>query len=62
MAMVHPVDPQHFIRALSMVSGHLAEAFAKNSQLQGFHEILLTALHSYEDMFSETAFNTHPQR
>jgi hypothetical protein len=30
MTMVHPVDPHHFVRALSMVSGRLAEAFAKN--------------------------------
>jgi hypothetical protein len=29
MAMVHPVDPHHFVCALSMVSGRLAEAFAK---------------------------------
>jgi hypothetical protein len=31
MAMVHPVDPHHFVRASSTVSGRLAEAFAKNS-------------------------------
>jgi hypothetical protein len=31
MAMVHPVNPQHFVRASSTVSGHLAEASAKNS-------------------------------
>jgi hypothetical protein len=31
MAMVHPVDPHHFVHASSMVSGHLAEVFAKNS-------------------------------
>jgi hypothetical protein len=30
MAMVHPVDPQHFVPALSMVSRCLAEAFAKD--------------------------------
>jgi hypothetical protein len=62
MAMVHPVDPQHFMRALSTVSGHLAEASAKNSTPKGFHEIVPTALHSYEDVFSETAFGTLPQR
>jgi hypothetical protein len=27
MAIVHPVDPHHFVCALSMVSRHLAEAF-----------------------------------
>jgi hypothetical protein len=32
MAMVHPVDPHHFVCASSMVSGHLVEVFAKNSK------------------------------
>jgi hypothetical protein len=62
MAMVHPVDPQHFVRASSTVSGSLAEASAKNSMPKGFHEIVPAALHSYEDVFSETAFDTLPQR
>jgi hypothetical protein len=35
MAMVHPVDPHHFVCALSTVSGCLAEAFAKNSKPKG---------------------------
>jgi hypothetical protein len=60
MAMVHPVNPQHFICALSMVSGHLAEASVKNSTLKGFHEIVPTALHFYDNVFSKTAFNTLP--
>jgi hypothetical protein len=29
MAIVHPVNPHHFVRASSMVFGRLAEAFAK---------------------------------
>jgi hypothetical protein len=62
MAMVHPVDPQHFVRASSTVSGRLAEASTKNSMPKGFNEIVLTALHSYEDVFSEMAFDTLPQR
>jgi hypothetical protein len=62
MAMVHPVDPQHFVCASSMVSGRLAEAFTKNSTPKEFHEIVPTALHSYEDVFSETACNTLPKR
>jgi hypothetical protein len=33
----------------------------KNSMPKGFHRIVPTALHSYEDVFSETAFNTLPQ-
>jgi hypothetical protein len=61
MAMVHPVDPQHFVRASSTVSGRLAKASAKNSMSKGFHEIVPTALHSYEDVFSEMAFDTLPQ-
>jgi hypothetical protein len=40
MAMVHPVDPHHSIRASSMVSGRLAEAFAKNSKPKGFEDIV----------------------
>jgi hypothetical protein len=42
MAMVHPVDPHHFVHASSMVSGRLAEAFAKNSKPKGFEDIVLT--------------------
>jgi hypothetical protein len=60
MVMVHPVDPQHFMCASSTVSGHLAKASAKNSTPKGFHEIVPTVLHSYEDVFSETAFDTPP--
>jgi hypothetical protein len=55
MAMVHPVDPQHLVHASSTVSGRLAEASAKNSTPKEFHEIVPAALHSYEDVFSETA-------
>jgi hypothetical protein len=61
MAMVHLVDPQHFVHASSMVSGRLAEAIAKNSMPKRFHKIVPTALHSHEDVFSKTAFNTLPQ-
>jgi hypothetical protein len=62
MAIVHPVNPQHFVHASSTVSRRLAEASAKNSTPKGFHEIVPTALHSYEDVFSKTAFDTLPQR
>jgi hypothetical protein len=61
MAMVHPVNPQHFICASSTVSRRLVEASTKNSMPKGFHEIIPTALHFYEDVFSEMAFNTLPQ-
>jgi hypothetical protein len=50
MTMVHLVDPHHFVHALSMVSGHLAGAFAKNSKLKDFHDIVLTSLHAYADI------------
>jgi hypothetical protein len=36
MAMVHLVNPHHFVCALSMVFRCLAEVFAKNSKLRGF--------------------------
>jgi hypothetical protein len=62
MAMVHLVNPQHFVCASSTVSGCLAEASTKNSTPKGFHEIVPTALHSYEDVFSKMAFDTLPQR
>jgi hypothetical protein len=61
MAMVHLVNPHHFVRASSTVSGHLAEAFAKNSKPKGFGDIVLTSLHTYADVFSETAFNSLPE-
>jgi hypothetical protein len=62
MTMVHPVDPHHFVRASSMVSGHLAEAFAKNSKLKGFEDIVPMTLHEYADVFSETAFDSLTER
>jgi hypothetical protein len=61
MAMVHTVNPQHFIHALSMVSGCLAEAFAKHLEPKEFHETVPSTLHSYGDVFSETAFDTLPE-
>jgi hypothetical protein len=62
MTMVHPVDPQHFVRASSTVSGRLAEASTKNSKPKDFHDIVPTALHAYADIFSETAFDSLPER
>jgi hypothetical protein len=61
MVMMHPVDPQHFFHASSTVSGRLAEAFAKNSKLKGFEDIVLTSLHTYANVFSETAFDSLPE-
>jgi hypothetical protein len=62
MAVVHPVDPHHFVRASSTVSGRLAEAFAKNSKPKGFEDIVPTSLHTHADVFSETAFDSLPER
>jgi hypothetical protein len=62
MVMVHLVDPHHFVCASSMVSGRLAEAFAKNSKPKGFEDIVPTSLHSYADVFCETAFDSLPER
>jgi hypothetical protein len=62
MAMVHPVDPHHLVRASTTVSGRLAEASAKNSEPKGFEDIVPTSLHSYANVFSETAFGSLPER
>jgi hypothetical protein len=62
MTMVHPVDPQDFVRASSTVSGRLAEALAKNSKPKDFEDIVLMSLHAYADIFSETAFDSLPER
>jgi hypothetical protein len=62
MVMVHSVDSHHFVHASSTVSGHLAEAFAKNSKPKGFEDIVLTSLHTYADVFSEMAFDSLPER
>jgi hypothetical protein len=62
MVIVYLVDPHHFVRALSTASRCLAEAFAKKSKLKGFEDIVLMSLHTYADVFSETAFNSLPER
>jgi hypothetical protein len=62
MTMVHPVDPHHCVHASSMVSGRLVEAFAKNSKPKGFEDIVPMSLHAYADVFSETAFDSLPER
>jgi hypothetical protein len=62
MTMVHLVDPHYFVCASSTVSGRLAEAFAKNSKPKGFEDIVPMTLHEYADIFSETAFDSLPER
>jgi hypothetical protein len=62
MVMVHPVNPHHFVHALSTVSGPLAEVFAKDSKPKDFEDIVPTSLHTYADVFSETAFDSLPER
>jgi hypothetical protein len=52
MTMVHLVDPHHFVCASIMVSGCLAEAFAKNSKPKDFHDIVPMSLHTYTDIFT----------
>jgi hypothetical protein len=61
MTMVHLVDPQHFVCALSTVSRRLAEAFSKNSKPKDFQDIVPTSLHGYANVFSETAFDSLPE-
>jgi hypothetical protein len=62
MTMVHPVDPHDFVCALSTVSGRLVEASAKNSKPKRFEDIVPTTLHEYANVFSETAFDSLPER
>jgi hypothetical protein len=62
MTMVQLVDPHHFVRTSSTVSGRLVEAFAKSSKLKGFEDIVPTTLHKYADVFGETAFDSLPER
>jgi hypothetical protein len=62
MTMVHPVDPYHFVCALSTVSRCLVEAYAKNSKPKCFEETVLTSLHAYADVFSKTAFDSLPEQ
>jgi hypothetical protein len=50
MAMVHLVDPHHFVHASSTVSRHLVEAFAKDSKPKGFEDIVPTSLYAYADV------------
>jgi hypothetical protein len=61
MAMVHLVNPHHFVCASSMVSRRLVKVFAKNSKPKGFEDIVLTSLHIYADVFSEIAFDSLPE-
>jgi hypothetical protein len=61
VAMLHLASPHHVIHALSTVSGHLAEAFAKNFKQKGLHETVLMTLHTYEDVFGKIAFDVLPQ-
>jgi hypothetical protein len=61
MVVVHPVDPHHFVHASSTVSRCLVEVFAKNSKPKGFEYIVLTSLHTYADILSETAFDSLPE-
>jgi hypothetical protein len=62
MMMVHPVDPHHFVCASSTVSGCLAEAFVKNTKPKGIEDIVPTTLHGYANVFSETTFDSLPER
>jgi hypothetical protein len=45
MVMVHPVNPHHFVHALSTVSRCLAEVFAKDSKPKDYEDIMLISLH-----------------
>jgi hypothetical protein len=55
------VDRHDFVCASSTVSGHLAEASAKNPKPKGVVDIVPTSLHTYANIFSETAFDSLPE-
>jgi hypothetical protein len=62
VAHIHGEDAEHFVRAASTVSQHLAEAFTKNSRATSFHDAVPSSLHEFEDIFSEGAFDHLPKR
>jgi hypothetical protein len=45
-----------------MVSGCLAEVFAKDSKPKVFEDIVPTSVHAYADVFSKMAFDSLPER
>jgi hypothetical protein len=45
-----------------MVCRRLAGAFANNSKPKGFDDIVPMSLHTYANVFSETAFDSLPER
>jgi hypothetical protein len=55
--LIYLADPKRSINTTT-VSGRLAEASAKNSEPKGFEDIVPTSLHTYANVFSETAFNS----
>jgi hypothetical protein len=61
MTMVHPINPHHFVHALSTVSRRLAEVFAKDSKPKDYEDIVPMSLHTYADVFSEMAFDSLPE-
>src|SRR3981189_546174 len=62
VAHIHGEDDEHFVRAASTVSQHLAEAFTKNSKATSFRDAIPSSLHEFKDIFSEGAFNHLPKR
>src|SRR3981189_2735874 len=62
VAHIHGEAADHFVRAASTVSQHLAEPFAKNSKATSFRDAVPSSLHKFEDIFSEGAFDHLPKR
>src|SRR3981189_618635 len=61
VAHIHGKDAEHFVRAASMVSQRLAEAFTKNSKATSFRDAVPSSLHECEPVFSEAGFNHLPK-
>jgi len=59
---IHLFAPPQSIRTVQTVSQRLAEAFTKNSDIKLFCELTHECLHDFDNVFSEGAFNSLPER
>jgi hypothetical protein len=61
VAHIHGKHGKHFVRAVSTVSQHLAEALTKNSKATSLCDAVPSSLHKFKDIFSEGAFDHLPK-
>ena len=62
VANIHLFAPSQSIRAVQTVSQRLADAFVKNSEMKSFRDLAPECLHDFDDVFSEGAFDSLPER